>query len=75
MTPKRVGIRVRVDLALREDFLSACHAQGHTGSRVLRAFMQAYVRRHWVPRQQELFPLDIAEDDDMNTDEIPIPKL
>lgn len=75
MTRKNVGIRVRVDAALREDFLSACQAQGYTGSHVLRAFMRRYVQRHWKPRQQELFPLDMGEEDELDVSGKPMPKL
>lgn len=52
---KDVGLRIRVQKELREQFLAACQAQDKPAAQVLREFMRAYVREHepfyrWVPR-------------------------
>lgn len=41
-----VGLRIRVDDALRRDFIGTCKAQDTTAAQVLRAFMRAFVERH-----------------------------
>lgn len=49
------GLRIRVDGALRRDFIEACRVQDTTGAQVLRAFMRAYVERQGALRQAALF--------------------
>ncbi|RWI72235.1 MAG: hypothetical protein EOR19_24015 [Mesorhizobium sp.] len=46
MTDKDVGLRIRVDRALREAFVEACQVEGRPASQVLRDFMRRYVKSH-----------------------------
>lgn len=43
---KDVGLRIRVQRELREQFLEACRLQDKPAAQVLREFMRAYVRKH-----------------------------
>lgn len=43
---KDVGLRIRVQRDLREQFLEVCRAQDKPAERVLREFMREYVERH-----------------------------
>lgn len=43
---KDVGLRIRVQRDLREQFLEACRAQDKPAAQVLREFMRDYVNRH-----------------------------
>lgn len=53
------GLRIRVDAALRREFLEACKAKDTTAAQVLRAFMRAYVEQHGAGvRQPDLFAAD-----------------
>lgn len=40
---KDVGLRIRIDRDLREQFLQACQAEDKPAAQVLREFMRAYV--------------------------------
>lgn len=40
---KDVGLRIRIDRNLREQFLKACQAEDKPAAQVLREFMRAYV--------------------------------
>ena len=40
---KDVGLRIRIDRDLREQFLKACQAEDKPAAQVLREFMRAYV--------------------------------
>jgi hypothetical protein len=42
---KDVGLRIRVQRELREQFLHACKAEDKPASQVLREFMRVYVDR------------------------------
>ncbi|RYD90665.1 MAG: hypothetical protein EOP50_15600 [Sphingobacteriales bacterium] len=59
------GLRIRVDDALREDFLRTCKAQDFTAAQVLRGFMRNYVEQHGDKvRQPDLFKeIGYASDD------------
>jgi hypothetical protein len=46
MKTKDVGLRIRVDRRLRDDFLEACRFQERPAAQVLRDFMQRYVDAH-----------------------------
>lgn len=46
MATKDVGLRVRVERELRDDFLEACRAHDKPAAQVIREFMRAYVVRH-----------------------------
>jgi hypothetical protein len=48
MATKDVGLRVRVERELRDDFLEACRVHDRPGAQVIREFMRAYVVRHAV---------------------------
>lgn len=52
---KDVGIRVRVELELREAFAAACKAENREASDVIREFMRAYADQHQEGKQQSLF--------------------
>ena len=41
---KDVGLRIRVQKELREQFLEACREQDKPAAQVLREFMRAYIR-------------------------------
>jgi hypothetical protein len=43
---KDVGLRIRVQRDLREQFLAVCQAEDKPAAQVLREFMRAYVREH-----------------------------
>lgn len=43
MSGKDSGLRVRVEKALRDEFLEACHAQDRPAAQVIREFMRNYV--------------------------------
>ena len=43
---KDVGLRIRVQRDLREQFLAACQAEDKSAAQVLREFMRAYVHEH-----------------------------
>lgn len=46
MNKKDVGLRIRVDRELRDDFVTACQNQDKPAAQILREFMRAYVRQH-----------------------------
>ncbi|ABD07758.1 hypothetical protein RPB_3057 [Rhodopseudomonas palustris HaA2] len=46
---KDVGIRIRVQRELREQFVAACKAEDKPAAQVLREFMRSYVGAH-APR-------------------------
>lgn len=43
---KDVGLRIRINRDLREQFVGACQADDKTASQVLREFMREYVTQH-----------------------------
>jgi hypothetical protein len=43
---KDVGLRIRVQRDLREEFLEACRKQDKSAAQVLREFMREYVSAH-----------------------------
>ena len=43
---KDVGLRIRVQRDLREEFLEVCRAQDKPAAQVLREFMRGYVAEH-----------------------------
>ena len=43
---KDVGLRIRVQRDLREQFLEVCRAQDKPAAQVIREFMRAYVAKH-----------------------------
>ena len=43
---KDVGLRIRVQRELREQFLEACRMEDKPAAQVLREFMRAYVAAH-----------------------------
>ena len=48
MPTKDVGLRVRVERELRDDFLEACRAHDRPAAQVIREFMRDYVVRQAV---------------------------
>jgi len=55
MTTKNVGVRIRVEEELRENFQTACSAQGKAAAEVLRDFMREYSMVHRYNQQGDLF--------------------
>lgn len=43
---KDVGLRIRVQRQLRDEFLQICHAEDRPAAQVLREFMREYVMAH-----------------------------
>tara|TARA_A100000171_G_C2023555_1_gene92269 strand:- start:295 stop:495 length:201 start_codon:yes stop_codon:yes gene_type:complete len=43
---KDVGLRIRIDRDLREQFVKACQAEDKPASQVIREFMREYVTQH-----------------------------
>lgn len=43
---KDVGLRIRIDRDLREQFVRACKADDKPASQVIREFMREYVAKH-----------------------------
>jgi hypothetical protein len=52
---KDVGLRLRVEKELRQEFVEACRASGKPAAQVLREFMRDYVSRERVMIQRPLF--------------------
>ncbi len=46
MSGKDSGLRIRVEKALRDEFLEVCHAQDRPAAQVIREFMRDYVARN-----------------------------
>jgi len=46
MPNKDSGLRIRVELALRDSFVQACASQGLVASEVLRDFMRSFAEKH-----------------------------
>lgn len=45
---KDAGLRIRVQRALREQFVAACKAEDKPAAQVIREFMRDYIERHAV---------------------------
>ena len=55
MLKKDVGLRIRVDQALRDAFTEACRSQDVAASEVLREFMRTYTQQaNWQEGQLAL---------------------
>lgn len=52
---KDVGLRLRVEKELRQEFVDACRASGKPAAQVLREFMRDFVTRERVMMQHALF--------------------
>jgi hypothetical protein len=52
---KDAGLRLRVERALRDEFVSACRAEGRSAADVLREFMRLHVAQTRAAAQQDLF--------------------
>jgi len=46
MMKKDVGMRIRIERDLRDDFLAACQVQDRPAAQVIREFMRDYIRKH-----------------------------
>jgi hypothetical protein len=42
---KDVGVRIRVERALRDEFLEACRTQDKPAAQVIREFMKRYIAK------------------------------
>ncbi|WP_460455905.1 hypothetical protein [Arenimonas alkanexedens] len=49
------GLRIRVDLRLRQEFLEACRSQDRSAAQVLRDYMRAFIANHEGNAQANLF--------------------
>lgn len=49
------GLRIRVDLKLRQEFLKACRDNDSSAAEVLRDFMRNYVTQSYQAAQGDLF--------------------
>lgn len=56
MKTKDVGLRIRVERDLRDEFLEACRLQDRPAAQVLREFMRRYIAEHKADTQPSLFP-------------------
>lgn len=52
---KDVGLRLRVEKALRDEFVGTCRLQGTPAAEVLRTFMRDYILREGGGMQASLF--------------------
>lgn len=52
---KESGLRIRVELELREAFVRACKKDDLTAAQVLRAFMRNYIEHQVRGKQPDLF--------------------
>lgn len=50
---KDVGLRIRVERTLREEFLEACRKQDKPAAQVLREFMRGFVEEHKVSAKDD----------------------
>jgi len=57
MQNKDVGLRIRLQKELREEFQNACAAENRAASDVLREFMRNYADHHSGGKQTNLFAL------------------
>ncbi len=55
MSSKDVGLRIRVERELREEFQGACMAENKCASEVLREFMKEFAERRQGGKQADLF--------------------
>lgn len=53
---KDVGLRIRIDRELREQFLKVCQEEDKPAAQVIREFMREYVGRRYIydPQQARL---------------------
>jgi hypothetical protein len=58
MLTKDVGFQIRIDKALREEFVEVCRAQDRPAAQVVREFMRQYVDSYRQNAQGSLFPDD-----------------
>jgi hypothetical protein len=59
MRTKDVGLRLRVERDLRENFLEVCRLEGKAAAQVLREYMRSYVQSNKAAAQQELFSTEL----------------
>lgn len=43
---KDVGLRIRLEKSLRDQFIDVCHANDRTAAQILRDFMRSYVSQN-----------------------------
>ena len=55
MLSKDVGLRIRIENELREEFQGACVAENRNASEVLRDFMRSFAEEHLQGKQLGLF--------------------
>jgi hypothetical protein len=52
---KDVGLRLRVERQLRQEFIESCQMEGKAAAQVLREYMREYVARNRETSQSDLF--------------------
>ncbi len=55
MSRKDVGLNLRIERELRDEFLEVCRREGESAAAVIRRFMRQYVANRATPAQQDLF--------------------
>ena len=55
MSKKDVGLRIRVDRELRNEFLDICRTQDRPASQILREYMRTYINEYRESQQGVLF--------------------
>jgi len=61
MATKNAGLRIRVERALRDEFLEACRAEDKPAAQVIREFMREYVAKRQAEAQGTLFAAEPLE--------------
>ena len=61
MATKNAGLRVRVERALRDEFLDACRDEDKPAAQVIREFMREYVAKRQAEAQDSLFAAEPLE--------------
>ncbi len=61
MSVKDTGYRIRVEKALREEFIRACRSQDRPAAQVVREFMREYVEQHRPAYQGTLFSSELED--------------
>ncbi len=55
MMRKNVGLNLRIERELRDEFLEVCRRDGESAAAVIRRFMRQYVATRATPAQQDMF--------------------
>ena len=58
MSSKDVGLRIRVERKLRDEFLEVCRAQDRPAAQVVREFMRRHISEYRLPGPSRRAPGD-----------------